>query len=196
MLLHDLTFAEQRGAQVRIWAITALVGVAFLAAALCRFSSPCCWLAGGCNRCARQSTRPGSAGGAPTAQESPRSCLRRTSPPSAAVSRKRAERTTEGPDVDWSPDTLRRLLAQKLPNAEMIVVSNREPYIHLREGRKIPLQKPASGLVAAIEPVMRACGGTWIAHGSGAPTGKRWTGTIAPCTARGPATRFAASGSG
>ncbi len=29
------------------------------------------------------------------------------------------------------------------------------------------LQIPASGFVAAIEPIMRACGGTWIAHGSG-----------------------------
>jgi trehalose 6-phosphate synthase len=49
----------------------------------------------------------------------------------------------------------------------VIVVSNREPYIHNREARDIVVQTPASGLVAAIEPIMRACGGTWIAHGSG-----------------------------
>jgi trehalose 6-phosphate synthase len=29
------------------------------------------------------------------------------------------------------------------------------------------VQRPASGLVTALEPVMRACSGTWIAHGSG-----------------------------
>ncbi len=29
------------------------------------------------------------------------------------------------------------------------------------------MQRPASGLVTALEPVMRACSGTWIAHGSG-----------------------------
>ena len=31
----------------------------------------------------------------------------------------------------------------------------------------IEVQRPASGLVTALEPVMRACSGTWIAHGSG-----------------------------
>jgi trehalose 6-phosphate synthase len=49
----------------------------------------------------------------------------------------------------------------------VLVVSNREPYIHNRKNGEIALQIPASGLVAAVEPVMRACGGTWIAHGSG-----------------------------
>ncbi len=70
--------------------------------------------------------------------------------------------------IDWSPETLRALHATELPGAEIIVVSNREPYIHntLRDGR-ITVQTPASGLVAALEPVMRACGGTWVAHGSG-----------------------------
>ena len=49
----------------------------------------------------------------------------------------------------------------------MLVISNREPYIHNRADGKITLQTPASGLVSALEPVIRACGGTWIAHGSG-----------------------------
>ncbi|MGB6569560.1 MAG: trehalose-6-phosphate synthase, partial [Xanthobacteraceae bacterium] len=73
----------------------------------------------------------------------------------------------EGPDPDWSPAMLRHVLSQKLPDAEVIVVSNRESYIHNRDGEKIAVQTPASGLVAAIEPIMRACGGTWVAHGSG-----------------------------
>ena len=47
------------------------------------------------------------------------------------------------------------------------MVSNREPYIHNRDNGQITLQTPASGLVSALEPVIRACGGTWIAHGSG-----------------------------
>jgi trehalose 6-phosphate synthase len=62
---------------------------------------------------------------------------------------------------------LHNVLTRKLPGAEVIVVSNREPYIHNREGNDIIVQTPASGLVAAIEPIMRACGGTWVAHGSG-----------------------------
>ncbi|MFX7784854.1 hypothetical protein ABTJ92_21775, partial [Acinetobacter baumannii] len=54
------------------------------------------------------------------------------------------------------------------PGADVIVVSNREPYIHNRTpDGGVALQMPASGLVSALEPITRACGGTWIAHGSG-----------------------------
>ncbi|EPY00907.1 alpha,alpha-trehalose-phosphate synthase (UDP-forming) [Magnetospirillum fulvum] len=74
---------------------------------------------------------------------------------------------TEAIRIEWSPDSLRGLLRDELPGAEVLVVSNREPYIHNREGDQIVLQRPASGLVTALEPIMRACGGTWIAHGSG-----------------------------
>ena len=69
--------------------------------------------------------------------------------------------------IDWSPAALKELLHEALPGAEVIVVSNREPYIHNRTDGRVSLQTPASGLVAALEPVIRACGGIWIAHGSG-----------------------------
>jgi trehalose 6-phosphate synthase len=69
--------------------------------------------------------------------------------------------------TEWTPDTLSVALANELPGAEVIVVSNREPYIHNRTENGIQLQIPASGLVSALEPVTRACRGTWIAHGSG-----------------------------
>ncbi|HEY7765002.1 MAG TPA: trehalose-6-phosphate synthase, partial [Aestuariivirgaceae bacterium] len=69
--------------------------------------------------------------------------------------------------VEWNPEMLRLVLAHELPDTQVIVVSNREPYIHNHVAGRINLQIPASGLVAALEPVMRACGGTWIAHGSG-----------------------------
>jgi trehalose 6-phosphate synthase len=49
----------------------------------------------------------------------------------------------------------------------VIVVSNREPYIHVRQNGSVEIQRPASGLVTAMEPIMRACSGIWIAHGSG-----------------------------
>jgi trehalose 6-phosphate synthase len=67
----------------------------------------------------------------------------------------------------WTPDTLREILDRELRGHDVIVVSNREPYIHVREGSDIVVQQPASGLVTAVEPIMRACSGTWIAHGSG-----------------------------
>ncbi|MCP8938336.1 trehalose-6-phosphate synthase [Alsobacter sp. SYSU M60028] len=77
-------------------------------------------------------------------------------------------RRMEAADIDWTPETLTLALANELPGAEIIVVSNREPYIHnrARDG-EVSLQIPASGLVSALEPVVRACGGTWVAHGSG-----------------------------
>jgi trehalose 6-phosphate synthase len=67
----------------------------------------------------------------------------------------------------WNAETLRSVLEGELKGHEVIVVSNREPYIHLRDGDSVRVQRPASGLVTALEPVMQACSGTWIAHGSG-----------------------------
>ncbi|HTY99990.1 MAG TPA: trehalose-6-phosphate synthase, partial [Rhodocyclaceae bacterium] len=70
--------------------------------------------------------------------------------------------------VTWNAAALRAILREDLSGDEIIVVSNREPYIHsYNEHQGIDVQRPASGLVTAMEPVMRACSGTWIAHGSG-----------------------------
>jgi trehalose-6-phosphate synthase len=76
-------------------------------------------------------------------------------------------RRSQGPVVEWNPERLRALLHTQLRGDQVIVVSNREPYIHTRDGDRIVVKRPASGLVTAVEPVMRACSGTWIAHGSG-----------------------------
>jgi trehalose-6-phosphate synthase len=67
----------------------------------------------------------------------------------------------------WTPEKLRTLLHNELAGDEVLVVSNREPYIHVRGEHGIEVRRPASGLVTAVEPVMRACSGTWIAHGAG-----------------------------
>lgn len=69
--------------------------------------------------------------------------------------------------VSWSPVVLKEILQRELAGDEILIVSNREPYIHIRDGDEIVVQEPASGLVTALEPIMRACSGTWIAHGSG-----------------------------
>lgn len=70
--------------------------------------------------------------------------------------------------MTWTSKTLKKILRDDLKGEEIIIVSNREPYIHNwnKEG-KIEVQFPASGLVTALEPIMRACSGTWVAHGSG-----------------------------
>jgi len=67
----------------------------------------------------------------------------------------------------WNPDMLRSVLRNELAGDEILLVSNREPYIHMRQGDQVVIRRPASGLVTAMEPIMRACSGTWIAHGSG-----------------------------
>jgi trehalose-6-phosphate synthase len=67
----------------------------------------------------------------------------------------------------WDMDSLCQLVHSRLKDYLFMVVSNREPYIHTYSGREITFQKPPSGLTVALDPVMQACGGTWIAHGSG-----------------------------
>lgn len=69
--------------------------------------------------------------------------------------------------ISWSPKTLKEILHNELRGDEILIVSNREPYIHVRKNESIEIQFPASGLVTALEPIMRACSGTWIAHGGG-----------------------------
>lgn len=77
-------------------------------------------------------------------------------------------RRAQRPDTVWNAERLQVLLRTQLRGDQVIVVSNREPYTHeRREDGSIRVLRPASGLVTAVEPVMRACSGTWVAHGSG-----------------------------
>ena len=164
-VLHDLSFAENRAAQARLyWALAiAGAGLALVAlATLSAFHLSRQWL-GAIRQTIAEATgtapyAPGSRRIAPLLGSELRHMVREL---------QRAPPLAEGIQVEWSPQTLRVLLGQELPNAEVLVVSNREPYIHNRTARGMEMQIPASGLVAALEPVMRACGGTWIAHGSG-----------------------------
>lgn len=64
-------------------------------------------------------------------------------------------------------ESLQELVHDKLGDYLFIAVSNREPYIHNWVGEEIKCVKPASGLAVALDPVLQACGGLWIAHGSG-----------------------------
>jgi trehalose-6-phosphate synthase len=69
----------------------------------------------------------------------------------------------------WTAERLRVSLRGKLRNKPLFVVSNREPYMHefSEKDKSINVIVPASGVVTALEPVLRACNGTWIANGSG-----------------------------
>ena len=69
----------------------------------------------------------------------------------------------------WTDAKLHDLIHAKLGENALFVVSNREPYLHVTDEStgKAKCIRPASGVVTAIDPILRACGGTWIAHGAG-----------------------------
>ena len=69
---------------------------------------------------------------------------------------------------NWTPLALQHVVRERLESAEILIVSNREPYVHHRDqDGSVQVHVPASGMVTALEPIVRACAGTWIAHGSG-----------------------------
>jgi trehalose 6-phosphate synthase len=67
----------------------------------------------------------------------------------------------------WTPERLRISMQSKTLNSPLVVISNREPYMHVHRSKGTEAIVPASGLVTALEPILRACDGTWIASGSG-----------------------------
>jgi trehalose 6-phosphate synthase len=162
VLVHDMSYAAHRERAMARITLVAFATVAVLAALLAVLAQRMSWrswthelrrlliLGGG-----RFASRP-----------SPR-----FQPLLADVRRMAAEIATEesrasgGP---WSAERLQRTLERSLGGEGVVVVSNREPYLHERApDGGVKVVRPASGLVTALEPVMRACSGTWIAHGSG-----------------------------
>jgi trehalose-6-phosphate synthase/HAMP domain-containing protein len=80
---------------------------------------------------------------------------------------KEAEVRLKKEDV-WTESRLRNLVHAKFGTTAFFVVANREPYIHELNPPGPPrCLRPASGVVTAIDPILKASGGMWIAHGSG-----------------------------
>ncbi len=178
VIVHDLSFIERRSTNVERYLTVFLAALGLLIAAftviVARFTLR------GWVRAVRQGLIPSGTRGAPERAPEPeiarlvsemREMLRDLDVPRGI---------SEAIRVDWTPETLRTLLKSELPGTEVMVVSNREPYIHNRDGDTILVQRPASGLVTALEPITRACGGTWIAHGSGSADAETvdWQGHI------------------
>jgi trehalose-6-phosphate synthase len=81
------------------------------------------------------------------------------------VAHMRADRKTA---LSAGAARLRAYAAAEVTAGGLVVLANREPYAHeLKDDGSVDVVQPASGLVTGIEPVLRACGGTWIAHGGG-----------------------------
>ena len=164
VLLHDLSFLERRSADTRNYLIGLIAAlglvIAIITVAVAQLSWRG-WVAG-----ARALLR-GEGLVSPLLQAPELE-------PFAADLRARLRdmedefRRSQGPPQEWDAERLRTLLRTQLSGDQVIVVSNREPYIHERgQDGQVLVKRPASGLVTAVEPVMRACSGTWIAHGSG-----------------------------
>jgi trehalose 6-phosphate synthase len=164
ILLHDLTFVDARARQARLYVALALAGVAAglgLLAAVVVLG-----FLRGLHRSIKTQIEDARVGTSPLKRRGEDTFFNREI--QSLLDEFNVERRyADGIKVEWSPSTLRTLLEEELPGTQILVVSNREPYIHNHRNGDIELQIPASGLVAAVEPVMRACGGTWIAHGSG-----------------------------
>ncbi|MDR3424034.1 MAG: trehalose-6-phosphate synthase [Alphaproteobacteria bacterium] len=164
VVLHDLTFATQREGETRYYLIGFLIVVSFVSAFVTLLTA--------------RMTMRSWIGKLRVTLNDPKVRLSRQNLPREFVPLVREVRQMlrdikpggfplESIKVDWTPQSLSLLLKQELPDSEVIVVSNREPYIHNLVEGKVVLQRPASGVVTALEPITRACKGTWIAHGSG-----------------------------
>ncbi len=70
-------------------------------------------------------------------------------------------------ESQWTEERLRAFIQTRLEGSRLFVLSNREPYEHNRRGNTVECKIPASGLVTALEPILRSCNGTWIAQGTG-----------------------------
>jgi trehalose-6-phosphate synthase len=76
-------------------------------------------------------------------------------------------RLRDAASSQWTAERLRISMQGKLNGSRLFAVSNREPYEHSRQGNSIVWSVPPSGLVTALEPVLRASDGTWIAQATG-----------------------------
>jgi trehalose 6-phosphate synthase len=85
----------------------------------------------------------------------------------ARTAAEREARLRDSGESIWTAERLAVHVRSRLADGRLFVVSNREPYTHVQKGKSIEVNVPASGLVTALEPVLCACGGTWVAHGSG-----------------------------
>jgi len=164
IVVHDMSFVERRSADTKryiVYLFAAIGGVVALVTVVIAELSWRGWMAG-TTALIRGHGRAGAS--LPHARE-----LRPIARDLAALVQEleMERRTRDESQVHWAPEALRKILLEDLKGDEVLCVSNREPYIHVRRDDQVAVQRPASGLVTALEPVMRACSGTWIAHGSG-----------------------------
>jgi len=107
---------------------------------------------------------PEEAGFAPLKREAVRLATTLTAARAAA---EEEARLRDAGESQWTEERLRAFIQTRLEAQRLFVVSNREPYEHVRRNGAVECSVPASGLVTALEPILRASDGTWIAQGTG-----------------------------
>jgi trehalose 6-phosphate synthase len=168
VIVHDMSFVERRSADTKkyvLWLFAGIAAVVALITVVIAEISWRGWVAGMKALLSGETLLRSPLGLANTAPE-----LRPIARDLQALVRDlEAERSgRDESQTVWGAEALRRILRQDLKGDEVLIVSNREPYVHVRrKDNVIEIQRPASGLVTALEPIMRACSGTWIAHGAG-----------------------------
>lgn len=156
-LVHDLSFAEHRTRTMRNQILFGFFILAFGGGAVSLLAARLAW------RELLSSIKAGLAGGKLSREYQP--LVRDVRELVQQLSREQEQVVTGG---KWSPSRLKSVLSERFHGERIVVVANREPYIHERdELGAVRIVHPASGLVSALEPVMRACSGTWVAHGGG-----------------------------
>jgi trehalose 6-phosphate synthase len=166
-ILHDMSFVERRSEETRRYLYAFFAVLAFLVALITVVVAQLSWRGwvNGLRAILRGEGIFRPAGGTVATPE-----LRPIAGDVRELIRELEERyrpRDEG-QLSWSAASVKAIVEREPGGGDVIVVSNREPYIHVRKpDGAIGVQHPASGLVTALEPVMRACAGTWIAHGSG-----------------------------
>ncbi|HET7197649.1 MAG TPA: trehalose-6-phosphate synthase [Burkholderiales bacterium] len=168
VIVHDMSFVERRSADTKKYVLWLFAGIAAVVALITMVIAEISWrgwVAGMKALLSGETLLRSPLGLAATAPE-----LRPIARDLQALVRDlEAERSgRDESQTTWGADALRRILRQDLKGDEVLIVSNREPYVHVRrKDNVIEIQRPASGLVTALEPIVRACSGTWIAHGAG-----------------------------
>src|SRR3989338_6723883 len=66
----------------------------------------------------------------------------------------------------WTKKQLQETMKAKLADYLLVVASNRQPYSHIFKGGKVVCQRQPGGLVTALNPVLEATNGTWVAVGA------------------------------
>jgi trehalose 6-phosphate synthase len=157
VLVHDLSFLGRREASLRQFLIGAFLVLALVLTAATLLGVRLSWVSW------TSTLRRLIRGEGPTPEFRPLVQDVRD-----LVERLASERELDGSGGIWNPQRLKLTLSRQLYGERIVILANREPYIHHRgKDGKVVVQHPASGLVTALEPVMRACSGTWVAHGSG-----------------------------